>query len=147
MLNEIIKKPAVEKKWLIFLSGAMWTSVGVLLIKIAINWFAELNNQQVLSAIFAGMILGILITSFVFNKVVNKNINRIFAYKENVCIFAFQEWRTYILIVIMMSMGIFMRTTSFIPKFLLAPMYIGIGFALFLSSLRYYKIFFYSDKD
>ena len=44
----------------------------------------------------------------------------------------------------MISLGIFLRKTSFVPKFLLAPMYIGIGFALFTASFKYY-VFIFND--
>lgn len=36
----------------------------------------------------------------------------------------------------------FMRKTPYIPKFLLSPMYIGIGSALFIASFRYYLFLF-----
>jgi ATP/ADP translocase len=53
----------------------------------------------------------------------------------------------YFLIVFMMSMGIFMRTTNFIPKYLLAPMYVAIGLALFLGSFVYYKSLFTKENE
>lgn len=55
------------------------------------------------------------------------------------CIFAFQKWQSYILIAVMMSMGIFLRTTTFFPRLPLASVYIGIGTALFISSINYYR--------
>jgi len=83
--------------------------------------------------------MGTIISFFGFSKLAKKNANRIMEYPEKVCIFAFQRWQMYILVVIMMSMGFFMRTTNFIPKYILAPVYVGIGLALFVSSFVYYK--------
>jgi len=135
-------KPQVKRKWLIMISGTMWTGVGVLLIWIASRWFPAFNTWQSALALTSGPLLGLAIAYFGFSNLASRNADRILGYPEKVCVFAFQRWQMYILIVVMISMGIVMRTTSFIPRFLLAPVYIGIGSALFLSSFIYYKKFF-----
>jgi len=119
-------KPAVNRKWLLVISGLMWSGVGIFLNIIAIGCLKSFNKMQI-------------IARFGFGNIANKNVNRILAYPKNACIFAFQEWKSYILIAIMMSLGILLRTTELIPKFILAPMYIGIGTALFLGSFKYYR--------
>ena len=134
-------KPEVKQKWLIMLSGLMWSGVGILLNWIASKWFQVFNVWQTVLALTAGPLLGFVIAYFGFSKLAEQNANRILAYPEKVCVFAFQRWQMYVLIVVMMSMGIFMRSTHFIPKFMLAPVYIGIGTALFISSFVYYKRF------
>jgi hypothetical protein len=50
-------------------------------------------------------------------------------------------WRSYIIVVIMVSMGITLRHSS-IPKQYLSILYNGIGLALFLSGIRYFRFFF-----
>lgn len=132
-------KPAVNRKWLIIISGLMWSGVGIFLNILAFNWLKSFNNTQLFVTIILGLLAGLVIARFGFGNIANKNINRIFAYPKEACVFAFQEWRSYILIAVMMSMGIFLRTTGLIPKYILAPMYIGIGTALFLASFRYYR--------
>jgi hypothetical protein len=77
---------------------------------------------------------------FGFSKLAKKNIQRITdmaGYK--ICIFAFQEWTSYPLIVVMIGLGLSLRILLPIPKPYLAILYIGIGSGLFLSSLYYYK--------
>lgn len=132
-------KPAVKRKWLIIIFGLMWSGVGIFLNILAYHWLKSFNNIQLFLTIIIGLLAGWVIARFGFGNIANKNINRIFAYPKEVCVFAFQEWRSYILIAVMMSMGIFLRTTGLIPKYILAPMYIGIGTALFLASFRYYR--------
>jgi len=134
----MIAKPAVHKHKLLILSGIVWSATGIFLNFLAYRWFPELTSTEIYIAISAGTLLGIIIAWFGFNKVAMKNINRILAYSKHVCVFAFQEWQSYILIAFMMALGIFMRTSGLISKTLLAPMYIGIGTALFLSSFLYY---------
>jgi len=137
MIN--LLKPSVNKKVLIVLSGLLWSSVGILLNKFAFKWFDLLTNIEIFIVIPSGLLLGTGITVFGFKKMAIKNINRINSMPDKVCVFAFQEWKTYLLIIFMMSLGLFMRTTNFIPKLILSTIYIGIGFALFISGLQYYK--------
>ena len=135
-------RPAVHRKWLIFTSGVMWSGVGVLLNWFAYRWLPNFEKWQIIFAYSVGIIAGLIIAKFGFSKLAAKNRDRIMGYPKKVCAFAFQRWQMYILIVFMMGMGIFMRTSGLIPKFLLAPMYVGIGLALFIGSFVYYKSFF-----
>ncbi|MEN8191951.1 MAG: hypothetical protein ABFS12_03985 [Bacteroidota bacterium] len=135
-------KPAINKKWLLAVSGIMWSGVGVLLNWVAAKWLPNFELWQIISIYVFGIVISIAISNFGFNKLAEKNRDRILGYPEKVCIFAFQRWQMYLLIIVMMSMGFFMRTTDFIPKYLLAPFYVGIGLALFISSFIYYKSLF-----
>ena len=132
-------QPAVNQKWLIVISGLMWSSVGILINIYAFGWLNYLNNTQISISVIIGLLAGWSISRFGFGNSVNKNVNRILAYPKQACVFAFQEWKSYILIAVMMSLGILLRSTELIPKFILAPIYIGIGTALFLASFKYYR--------
>ncbi len=138
----MIKKPAVKKHWLFFVSGVIWSLVGIVLIRIAFRWIPHFLLHEKILSIAIGILLGLSIAFWGFSIIVRKNIKRINAYKDAVCIFAFQAWKSYLLIVVMMSMGIFLRNTTLIPRQLIAPMYVGIGLALFIDSFMYYKYFF-----
>ena len=140
MLNNF--KPSVKKKCLILISGLMWSGVGVLLNWIASKWLPAFEQWQIVFTYVVGILMGLIIATFGFRKLAKKNSDRIMGYPEKVCVFAFQRWQMYILIAVMMGMGFFMRTTSLIPKYLLAPVYVGIGFALFIASFVYYKSLF-----
>ncbi len=138
-MNYSILKPAVNRKWLIIISGLMWSSVGIFLNILAIGWLKDFSNMQIFITVLLGLVIGWIIARFGFGFVANKNISRILEYPKDACIFAFQEWKSYILIVFMMSLGIFLRTTGIMPKSIFAPMYMGIGIALFISSFKYYR--------
>jgi hypothetical protein len=138
--------PKVSKNVLIFISGLLWSGVGLFLIRLAFRWIEKLSQPELLLAIIGGLILGSVIAYFGFSGLANKNIERINMYQNRVCIWAFQKWSSYVLIAFMMSLGIFMRNAAFIPKLVLIPMYIGIGLALFLASFRYY-IFLFLKKE
>ncbi len=135
--------PAVSKIWLHLLAGVMWSGVGAMLNGLASRWLKLVHLSQLLVLCVAGAILAGAIYAFGFSKLALKNILRIEAYpRDRVCLFAFQKWSSYPLVLFMISLGIYLRVYSPIPKPLLAVLYIGIGGGLFLSSLHYYsKVF------
>ncbi|GBE41182.1 hypothetical protein BMS3Bbin09_01073 [bacterium BMS3Bbin09] len=133
--------PAVDKKFLIALSGILWSIVGIALCNLAIGWLSETTARTTAWLGTSGIILSLLIHHFGFLKLVDSNIERILSKKSKVCIFAFQPWKSYLIILIMICMGIFLRHSS-LPKPYLAVIYIGFGGAMLLSSFRYHRNFF-----
>jgi hypothetical protein len=131
--------PAVDKIWLHLFAGVMWSGVGIMLVSLAARWVGLVLFTQEVLLILAGIILAMGIYYFGFSKFALKNVRRISAYpNERVCLFAFQKWTSYPLVLFMISLGIYLRLYSPIPKPYLAILYIGIGGGLFLSSLHYY---------
>jgi len=133
--------PAVDKRLLIVLSGVIWSAVGIMLCNLAYGWLIAENTRFHLWLVLSGICLALMIHHFGFLKLVNRNIDRILAKKGKVCIFGFQPWKSYLIILIMISMGTLLRQSS-LPKPYLSIIYIGFGGAMLLSSFRYYRIFF-----
>jgi len=142
-MHSTLKKfdPAVDKRLLIFLSGVLWSVVGIMLCKLAMNWLSLTSRQNAVWPGITGVVLAVLIYYFGFLKLVNKNTGRILSKDGKVCIFAFQPWKSYLIILVMIGMGTVLRHSS-MPKHYLAIIYIGFGGAMILSSLVYYKYFF-----
>lgn len=142
-MNDRFRKydPAVDKRFLLALSGLMWSSVGIILCRHAVGWLSQPDSQKALWLGSAGILLSLMIHHFGFLKLVDRNIHRIASKEGKVCIFGFQPWKSYLIIVIMIAMGTALRHSSF-PKPYLAIIYIGFGGAMLLSSLRYYRYFF-----
>ncbi|NPA68408.1 MAG: hypothetical protein GXO50_07360 [Chlorobi bacterium] len=138
--------PKVHKNVLILIAGILWTGVGILLNFFASRWIPVLSSGELIFGIILGIAGGAAIAYFGFGKLADKNIMRIDAYEGKVCMWAFQKWQSYILIIFMISLGIFMRTSGLVPKIILTPMYIAIGLALFISSFRYYLFLFKQKK-
>jgi hypothetical protein len=133
-------KPAVEKRVLILLSGVMWIAVGTMLLNFAYGWLAGEGGGVAFVLAAAGLCVSLAIHHFGFLKVVDKNLGRILPMQGKRCVFAFQSWKSYLIIVVMIGMGIGLRHSS-IPKPYLAVLYIGIGMGLILSSVRYLRVF------
>jgi len=132
--------PAVDKKYLILLAGAMWCGVGVMLVGFAVSWLSHYSGREEVVFFVAGFIAAMPIHHFGFLKLADKNINRLMPLTEKKCVFSFITWKSYLIILIMVSMGIALRHSS-IPKNYLSILYNGIGLGLFLSGLRYFRFF------
>lgn len=132
--------PAVDKRVLIALSGATWIIVGSLLVKLALGWLSPVDLKSAFVLGLTGITLALLVHHFGFLRLVDRNIERIMDMKDKVCIFAFQAWKSYAIIAVMVGMGITLRQSS-LPKPYLAVIYIGFGGAMVLSSIRYIRTF------
>jgi len=140
--------PAVRKLWLYALSGVLWSGVGLFLCSLTIEWFQPVKPVGIIFSVLGGCVLAFLIFRFGFSGFALRNIKRIeLIPKEKVCLFAFQRWTSYPLIIFMVSLGIFLRKYSPIPKPWLGIMYIGIGGSLFLASFHYYMKILNKDSD
>jgi hypothetical protein len=133
--------PAVDKKILVLLAGLMWCGVGIMLMTFAITWLTIYSGQGKLIYYLTGFLAAIAIHLFGFLKIANKNLRRLLPLTEKKCLFSFMTWRSYIIVLIMVSMGIALRHSP-IPKQYLSVLYNGIGLALFLSGIRYFRFFF-----
>ena len=135
-----MKTPAAKRKVLVFLAGLLWSLVGIGLIAASIYWLRASTAIMILVVIL-GIFGGGLIYYFGFSSLARKNLSRIFEQspgKDKVCLFAFQNKRSYLIVLVMISMGYALRHSP-IPKIYLSPLYMAIGLGRILSSLIYYK--------
>jgi len=132
--------PATTKIWLYLLAGLMWSGVGIMLVIYAARWFGLVHSWSLVLLVVAGLLLAAAIYFFGFSKLACRNIQRILQIrKERVCLFAFQKWSSYPLVLVMIALGIYLRVYSPIPKPYLAILYLGIGGSLFASSILYFQ--------
>lgn len=132
-------RPAVGKRWLILTAGLTWCGVGVLLNSYAVDWFSLAEKQMLPYLLAAGVIVAGSFYAIIFARFSSANIRRIDAYlNDRICLFAFQRWSSYPLVIFMISLGIYLRKYSPIPKPYLAPLYFGIGVALIAGGLKYF---------
>lgn len=140
-MNKILDscKPSVRRYWLIFAAGVVWLAVGVGLIAAACFWLYH-NTTWPLSLAAVSILMGLLVYSFLFSRIVRKNLARIGAKPETACLFGFQGLRSYFLVLIMMLMGYAVRHLP-VPRDIAAVVYFTMGSALLLGSLLYFRKF------
>lgn len=130
--------PAVDKKYLILIAGLVWCGVGVMLITFAVSWLTHYTGHGTIIYYAAGFLAAMPIHHFGFLKLADKNINRLLPLENKRCLFSFITWKSYLIIIIMVSMGIGLRHSA-IPKQYLSILYNAIGLGLFLSGIRYFR--------
>ena len=106
----------------------------------ALGWFRDSDGPGMFLAGLS-MLAGVLAWRWGFTRLVRRNVARIWSLapgKERVCIFAFQNVRSYLLVGVMMTLGFLLRHSA-LPRLALAPAYLAMGVTLLLSSLGYYR--------
>ena len=139
-------KPGVPKSILLLIAGLLWVGVGIMLDSLAYHWLRIEAPGYFYPAAAVGFLAALIIHHFGFLRIVDKNLARILPMQGKRCVFAFMPWRSYILIIVMISGGLLLRLSP-IPKKYLAILYMAIGTALFLSSIRYLRYLFASLKE
>lgn len=141
-INHRIKayKPAVPRFILVVVAGFVWIGTAIMLSYLSYSWLRRETTRDAVIAAAAGIMSALLIHHFGFLRIADKNIGRIKAMEGPCCVFAFMPWKSYLLVMVMILMGIVLRH-SFVPRLYLAALYTAIGTALFLSSIRYIRYF------
>ena len=137
-------KPAAGKRILVFLAGFAWICAGTVLLSFSAAWLNGFFTNGSLKFTGAGALLALAIHHFGFLKVVDKNLGRLLPVTEPKCLFSFISWKSYIIIIVMITMGFLLRHSP-IPKPMLSVLYTGIGLALILSSVRYMRFCIHPD--
>ena len=132
-------KPAVNKRVLLFLAGFMWFGVGTMLLFLSFSWLKAFQVHGSFLVGGIGVAVALVVHHFGFLKIVDKNLSRILPMEGTKCIFSFITWKSYIIVVVMVAMGVLLRHSP-IPKPYLSILYIAIGLALILSSVRYLRV-------
>jgi len=132
--------PSVDKRVLVLLAGLMWCGVGIMLIRFSVIWLSPLCTRSAVIYYAAGFLVAMPVHHFGFLKIANKNLNRLLPLTDKKCLFSFMTWKSYVIVLIMISIGIALRHSA-LPKRYLSILYNGLGLALFLSGIRYLKFF------
>lgn len=131
-------RPSADKTVLLFVAALMWLGVGFFLLSKAYAWLHPAIGHAMPPAV-VGALGALAIHHFGFLRVVDKNLARILPMEGKRCLFSFLSWKSYLMVMVMIAMGIALRHSP-IPRPYLAVLYIAIGLALILSSIRYLRV-------
>nr|WP_307988960.1 hypothetical protein [uncultured Niameybacter sp.] len=123
--------PRCSKRTLMFIAAIVWMMAGSMIMKLGYEALFHTPNNWMISAVVAIVVFGIFF-KFIFRKMARKHEKRIIAStKEKICAFAFFDVKGYMIMAFMMTLGIVIRSTSFINPLYWGPFYVGLGTALF----------------
>ncbi len=129
-LESPLFKPGVHRSVHLFAAPFLWTTIGGMLIYRGYGWIEP--DSRILF-LFLAFLIGSFKSLFVLDKVAAKTIRRIVTFQDDTCLGAVFSWKTWLLVGLMMSCGVLLRT-FFTPGTILGAGYCAIGWALFLSS-------------
>ncbi|TAJ09419.1 hypothetical protein DMA11_19945 [Marinilabiliaceae bacterium JC017] len=131
-------KPGIPKRYLLFMAALVWTFAGGMLLFKGISLVSEIHDflwLRMVMSIVGGSIFYILL----FSKISLKHIGRILGLKnETPCMFSFFNIKSYLMMGMMITMGVFLRKSGIIPPAYLSTLYITMGIPLSLSAFRFY---------
>jgi len=137
----------VNKNSLYTLAGSIWGLVGLfLIIRGAIMYQAALDTQNasqtaLMISIAVAVVIGVAKGKFVLSKTARRNKSRIESLEEPLKVHHVYAKSFYFLIAGMIALGVTLRTfNEYLGGYVVvAAIYCGIGLALMVSSLTYWK--------
>jgi hypothetical protein len=128
----------LSRKTLLTLAGIMWACVGGLLMYRAAGWLRFGSPGQAILSVSVGIVLGTLLYWKIFIALTDKYIDRINSLPEKTFVLLCFAPKSWVMIVLMSSMGIFLRNSS-IPKLLLTAPYIMMAICLIAGGVQFVK--------
>jgi len=133
-------KPGVSRRTLLLIAGCVWTLAGGILISRGLIKLITSNHFLFLEFLF-GFLFGIGFYLLLFARISAKHIKRIAMIKiEDPCVFSFFNFRSYLMMAIMITGGIGLRKLNVINPDILYSFFLAMGIPLLISACR----FFYS---
>ena len=125
----------VKKQTLVLIAALVWTAAGVNILRIGVAAAFSVRWEwwMILSSI---AVFGLFLAMFL--RIVGKHLKRIYGYAERKhCFLKFFDVKAYILMGVMMTGGILLRTLGVIPDMCTAMFYTGLGGALTAAGLTF----------
>jgi len=123
-------KPGVDRRVHLLAAAILWTAIGTVLIIRGWEWIDPAENGWfVPAALFAGTVKSV----FILDRAARRAVERIVRLRDGTCLGAVYSWKTWMLVVVMVTGGILLRT-FFEPGKYIGTLYVAIGWALLLSS-------------
>ena len=141
-MNTFLKtiKPAVPKRYLMFVAALVWLFAGGMLLYKGFV-FMKMPQPFLTIKIISSIILGLLFFAVLFSRIAAKHILRIRNIEhERPCLFSFFNWKSYAIMGSMISLGIFLRAFKIVPAEYLSFFYLIMGIPLLLSALRFLSV-------
>jgi len=131
-------KPGVPKRVLLFVAAVIWTFAGSMLLFKGYKML-DLGSQLLWLQLICALACGIVFYLKLFSKLSLKRTLRILNMKEELpCLFSFFNFRSYLMMALMISMGITLRTTGWVAPVYLSFLYLMMSVPLLISSVRFY---------
>jgi hypothetical protein len=123
-------KPGVGRSAHLFAAPFIWTVVGIVLMERGLGW---IGLHLTLRLLIIALLVGTAKSLTVLDRAAKKGLHRIMGFGDSTCIGAVYPWKTWLLVVLMMMLGLALRKLTH-PGAIIGAIYFAIGWALLLSS-------------
>src|SRR5689334_20985938 len=136
---------AIPKNRLMLIAGVVWCVAGAMVSGIGLPLLWKLGSTQLVLYPLAGAVF-LIFYFLIFSRLVVKHTERIRERSEQRLPFwNFFDTSSYVVMVIMMAGGMWLRLSHIVPNWMIAFFYSGLGVALFSCGVRFLGVF--SRKD
>jgi len=135
----LLAKPGVSRSVHLFAAPFLWTVIGGVLMARGFGWLAPGWGR--LLFLVAGL-LGTLKSLFILDKVARRSLDRIVHFRDNTCLGAVYSWKTWVLVLLMMTAGLVLRSLTQ-PGPCIGILYGAVGWSLCLSSRLGWREWYY----
>ena len=134
-------KPSVNRRTLLLVAGCVWTIAGGILISRALLELWSIHHY-LWAELLIGIVLGTIFYLVLFARISKKHITRITLITiDNPCFFSFFNFRSYIMMTVMITAGITLRKLNIINHEILYTFYLTMGIPLLVSAFRFFSGF------
>ncbi|MHB8834105.1 MAG: hypothetical protein ACYC9Y_00090 [Candidatus Methylomirabilia bacterium] len=127
-------KPRAAGRTQLLLAGALWTTVGAVLLGFGARWTIEAFGPRTGALAAAlGVAAGLLKGRFVLDRAAGRISDRIAARGDGRCAGGFLSWRSWLLVALMSAAGRLLRS-GLLSHAVVGPLYTAIGAGLLFSS-------------
>jgi len=135
----------VPKNRLMLIAGLVWCVAGAMVSGIGLPLLWKLGFAQLVLYPLAGVVF-LIFYFLIFSRLVVKHTRRIRERSEpRLPFWNFFDTSSYVVMVIMMGGGMWLRLSQVVPNWMIAFFYSGLGIALFSCGVRFLGVF--SRKD
>ena len=135
----MLLKPTTTRRGLLFMAGIVWAVAGGILAYRGVGFIDEAALHPVVLFLI-GTAGGAFFFAFMFRKISARHVFRILHIThERPCLFSFLSWKSYLMMALMITVGVLLRRTSFIPHEDLGTAYLMMAVPLLTSSFRFFQ--------
>lgn len=136
----------VKKRTLLAIAGSVWLIAGFNVARLGVLSYGKLPQIKALHIILSAVVFCAFGT--MFYKMSMKHTKRIKGYAEELRpVWHFFDLKSYIIMAVMMSGGIWLRSSGLVPDVLIAVFYTGLGCALALAGVLFWVMFTLYHKN
>lgn len=124
----------VKKQYLLLIACLVWSIAGANIVRIG---FEAYPGYLTVLNIFLSAVVFVVFQIFIFGKLVKKHTKRIVSYEERQWFIKFFDVKSFVVMAVMMTGGIWLRVSGAAPEQFIAVFYSGLGVALLLAGISF----------